>query len=75
MPKSHSQLIWESVQDPLRRIVRDAWQMEMVKEPLQPDKAPTRKEMLKWTTVARKRLIVAVDKYLEEAIKKYGSVS
>lgn len=72
MRKTHSELIWENVQDPLRRVVRDAWQAEMMKEPAAPDREATRAEMVKWTAIARKRLIAAIDGFLKKDVKEYG---
>lgn len=72
---SYSNLIWENAKDELRRAVTAAWHAEMVKEPSEPDREATQEEMVRWTSAARKTLILSIDRLLKEAVEKHGRAS
>lgn len=74
-PESHSDLIWSNAKDELRRAVTAAWLAELVKEPAEPDREATTEEMLRWTGAARARLMLEIDKILDEAVGKHGGRS
>jgi hypothetical protein len=64
--------MWANAQVDLSRVVYVAWSSELAKDPGDYNRDQTEEEMVRWTRAAREKLITAIDKQLENAVKQHA---
>lgn len=74
--KPTSDFLWQNAEIELGRAVYLAWSAESSTEAQDHEaynREATREELLRWTAAARPKLIAAIDKLIEGAVKQYGT--